>query len=317
MSHITATKRSVNDRDEPQVPGDLANPGEIAGRSLVDHIVAKLAFVCALVPVGVLVCLVFAIAGVVVQGVVQGLFQDGSLVHAASTTTAPLHLGALVANTLGMTALALAVALPLGLTTAVYLSELSSPRSRRILLPTLETLAAVPPIVYGQIAVTLLLPLLAFVGPDRGFQRQVAGSIAIGLMIVPLVASYCTEALSRVPATLREGAYALGADKLAMVTRVVVPAARSGILAAVLLATGRALGEGVILFWLAKTADTTAPATIASSLIETMVGWESGTRSLTLDVNALFVLAALLLSLSLFFDVLATRLGVRPEKRSR
>ena len=152
----------------------------------------------------------------------------------------------LVGGTLLTSAIAMAVALPAGLLTAIYLSEYAASGVRRYVRPVLEVLAGVPTVVYGYFALQFVTPLLqGFVPGLAGFNALGPG-IIMGLMILPLVSSLSEDALRSVPNGLREGAYALGATRMQTSLRVVVPAAFSGISAAAILAVSRAIGETMI-----------------------------------------------------------------------
>ncbi len=155
----------------------------------------------------------------------------------------------LVTATLLITAIALSVAIPIGLAAAIYLSEYARPRVRRVLKPTLEVLAGIPTVVYGFFALTFVTPLLQdlwlFGDPPSIFNAASAG-LVMGIMIVPTVASVSEDAMSAVPQALRNGAAALGSSPLQISTRVVVPAALSGIVAAFVLGFSRAIGETMI-----------------------------------------------------------------------
>jgi phosphate transport system permease protein len=135
------------------------------------------------------------------------------------------------------------VALPLGLLTAVYLSEYAHRRVRRIVKPALEILAGIPTVVYGYFALTFVTPLIRMVFPDTDIFNAASASIVVGIMIIPMVSSLSEDAMSAVPSSLRQGAYALGATKYEVSTRTVVPAALSGIIASFILALSRAIGE--------------------------------------------------------------------------
>lgn len=150
--------------------------------------------------------------------------------------------------TLLMAFFAMLLAVPLGVLAAIYLSEYAHPRVRRIIKPILEILAGVPTVVYGYFALTFITPdiLRAVWGTDVGVFNALAASIAMGVMILPLVASLSEDAMRAVPQGLREGAYGLGANQFEVATRVVTPAALSGIVAAVILAGSRAVGETMI-----------------------------------------------------------------------
>jgi phosphate transport system permease protein len=153
---------------------------------------------------------------------------------------------ALISATLLTSFIALLIAIPLGLVSAIYLSEFAAPRTRDTIKPLLEILAGVPTVVYGFFALTFLTPLLQpFVPGLQTFNSLSAGFI-MGIMIVPLVSSLSEDALSSVPRSLREGAFALGATRFEVATQVVVPAALSGIVASVILALSRAVGETMV-----------------------------------------------------------------------
>ncbi|MCW5941584.1 MAG: phosphate ABC transporter permease subunit PstC [Fimbriimonadaceae bacterium] len=134
-------------------------------------------------------------------------------------------------------------ALPVGLLSAIYLSEFASARTRGILKPILEVLAGVPTVVYGYFGLLFVTPLLRRFFPDVQVFNAASGSIVVGIMILPLVSSLCEDALYAVPRALREGAYAVGSTKLEVTMKVVVPAALSGIMSAFILAISRAVGE--------------------------------------------------------------------------
>ncbi len=153
----------------------------------------------------------------------------------------------LVYGTLMATLIAIAVALPVGLLTAIYLSEYAPQALRRWLKPALEILAGVPTVVYGYFALTFITPFFReSVLPGIGSFNALAAGLIMGVMIIPTVASVSEDAIYAVPRSLREGAYALGATRRETATRVVVPAALSGIVAAVILGVSRAIGETMI-----------------------------------------------------------------------
>jgi phosphate transport system permease protein len=153
----------------------------------------------------------------------------------------------LVSATLQISFVAMLVAIPLGLMSAIFLSEYAKPRVRAVLKPALELLAGIPTIVYGYFALTFITPeLLKNVFPRIGPYNALSAGVAVGIMILPMVASLSEDALNAVPNSLREGAYALGATKLEVSTRIAVPAAISGIVASFILAISRAIGETMI-----------------------------------------------------------------------
>ncbi|MEM9948598.1 MAG: phosphate ABC transporter permease subunit PstC [Cyanobacteria bacterium P01_D01_bin.36] len=152
----------------------------------------------------------------------------------------------LISATVMIAVLSIAVALPLGLLSAICLSEYASPKVRRVLKPVLEILAGVPTVVYGYFALLTVTPFLQLFIPDlQGFNALSAG-LVLGVMITPLVASLSEDALHAVPRALKDGAYALGATKRETVVSVVLPAALSGIVSSLILAVSRAVGETMI-----------------------------------------------------------------------
>jgi phosphate transport system permease protein len=155
----------------------------------------------------------------------------------------------LVLGTFLISAVAMVVAIPLGLGAAIYLSEYAHPRTRKIIKPILELLAGVPTIVFGYFALTFFTPeiLRAIFGDGRiGIFNGLAGGIIIGFLIVPTIASISEDSMSAVPQSLREGAFGLGGSKLQVTMRVVFPAALSGIVASVVLGFSRAVGETMV-----------------------------------------------------------------------
>jgi phosphate transport system permease protein len=152
----------------------------------------------------------------------------------------------LVCGTLLVTAVAALVALPLGLVTAIFLSEYSPRRLRAVIKPILEVLAGIPTVVYGFFALTVITPSLRFLHEGFEVYNAASAGLAVGIMCLPIVSSLSEDALQAVPRSLREGAYAVGATKFDVSVKVVVPGALSGIVAAFLLAIARAIGETMI-----------------------------------------------------------------------
>jgi phosphate transport system permease protein len=203
----------------------------------------------------------------------------------------------LVTGTLLVSVIAMLVALPMGLLSAVYLSEYAGERLRRTVKPILEILAGVPTVVYGYFALLFVTPLLQRVIPEMSGANALSPGIVMGLMILPLVSSLSEDAMRGVPRGLREGSYALGATKMQTSLRVVVPAAFSGITAAFILAVSRAIGETMIVAIAAGqqprlTLDPTVP-------IETMTAYivqvsQGDTPQGTLEYRTIFAVGMLL-----------------------
>ncbi len=152
----------------------------------------------------------------------------------------------LINGTIAVALVAIAVALPVGILTAVFLSEYAPARVRAVVKPVLEVLAGIPTVVYGYFALQFVTPILRALFPQTQIFNVASAGIVMGFMILPMMASISEDALRAVPRGLREGAYALGATKFEVVTRVVMPGALSGILAAVILSVSRAIGETMI-----------------------------------------------------------------------
>ena len=152
----------------------------------------------------------------------------------------------LFAGTFVTTIIAMAVSLPVGVITAIYLSEYASNKVRIFIKPILEILAAVPTVVYGYFALLFVTPLLQKVIPDMSGFNSLAPGIVMGIMIIPIIASLSEDAMHAVPMSLREGALALGATRFQVAIKVVLPAALSGIAASFILGISRAVGETMI-----------------------------------------------------------------------
>ncbi|MTD29963.1 phosphate ABC transporter permease subunit PstC [Planomicrobium sp. YIM 101495] len=152
----------------------------------------------------------------------------------------------LIVGTLKVTLIAVIVAVPIGISAAIYLSEYASERVRRIIKPILEVLAGIPTIVYGFFALTFVTPLLQTFFPEVKIFNAISPGIVVGIMIIPMIASLSEDAMSSVPKHIREGALALGSTKFEVAIKVILPAAVSGIVASVVLAVSRAIGETMI-----------------------------------------------------------------------
>jgi phosphate transport system permease protein len=152
----------------------------------------------------------------------------------------------LIAGTFMITAIASIVALPIGLGSAIYLSEYAPSKVRTVLKPVLEILAGIPTIVYGFFALTFVTPILQFLIPETNIFNALSAGIVVGIMIIPMISSLSEDAMAAVPRSLRDAAYSLGSTKLEVATKVVVPAAFSGIVASFVLGLSRAVGETMI-----------------------------------------------------------------------
>ncbi|HSN66213.1 MAG TPA: phosphate ABC transporter permease subunit PstC [Fusibacter sp.] len=152
----------------------------------------------------------------------------------------------LITGTVLSSLIAMLVAIPVGLTAAMYMSEFASARARKVLKPIMEVLAGIPTIVYGFFAYSVVTPLLMNIIPTLEAKNVLSPGIVMGIMIIPMVASLSEDAMNSVPNAMREGAYGLGSTKLEVTIKVVLPAAISGIMASFVLAISRAIGETMI-----------------------------------------------------------------------
>ncbi|WP_425475021.1 phosphate ABC transporter permease subunit PstC [Anaeromonas frigoriresistens] len=152
----------------------------------------------------------------------------------------------LVAGTLMIAIYGSVVAIPIGLGSAIYLSEYASDRTRKVIKPLLEILAGIPSIVYGYFALTFITPILKIFFPTINIFNALSGSIAVGIMIIPMISSLSEDAMKAVPDEIRHAAYALGSTKFEVSTKVVIPAALSSIISSFVLAISRAIGETMI-----------------------------------------------------------------------
>ncbi|WKZ37675.1 MAG: phosphate ABC transporter permease subunit PstC [Anaerolineales bacterium] len=217
---------------------------------------------------------------------------------------------ALVSATLTTSAIAILVALPLGLSAAIYLSEYASPRARSILKPVLEILAGVPTVVYGYFALLFVSPILRdLIGPEKlGVYNMLSAGLVMGIMVLPLIASMSEDALSAVPSSLREGAYAMGATPFEASTQVIVPAALSGIGAAVIVGISRAVGETMIVAVAsgATSKFTFNPLEAAETMTAHIARISGGDLSYnTIDYNSLFAIALMLFLVTLVLNLIS------------
>ncbi len=185
----------------------------------------------------------------------------------------PAHygIGPLLAGTLQIAVGSALVAVPLGLASAIYLSEYAPDKVRRVIKPILEVLAGIPTVVYGFFALTFVTPLLKKLIPDLDVFNALSAFLTVGIMITPMISSMSEDAMLSVSRSLREAAYALGATRFEVATRVVLPAAFSGVVASVILAISRAIGETMIV---ALAAGSTPKLTLNPlESIQTMTGY--------------------------------------------
>lgn len=206
---------------------------------------------------------------------------------------------------------ALLVAIPVGLASAVFLSEYASPSVRSVLKPLLEVLAGIPTVVYGFFALTFITPhILRPLFPQTDIFNAASAALVMGVMIIPTISSLCDDAFRAVPRSLREAGYAMAATRLEVSTRIVVPSAMSGVVAAILLALSRAIGETMIV---AVAAGMTPKMslnplescqTLTSYMVQVMLG---DTPAGTLDYFTIFAVGITLFLLTLMVNLIALR----------
>jgi phosphate transport system permease protein len=223
----------------------------------------------------------------------------------------------IVVGTLSVTFWGLLFAIPIGLGSAIYLSEYAGPRVRKIVKPILEILAGVPTIAFGFFALIFITPQIQkiwpghFLGGPPLIFSVLAGGLAIGLMIVPIIASISEDAMSAVPRGLREGAYALGSTRAKVATKVVFPAALSGIVASIILAISRAIGETmIVLIAVGSTPNLTLSPVQSVQAMTAFIG-----TTATGDIptgstiyKTIFAVALLLFLMTLLMNLLSVRL---------
>ncbi len=225
---------------------------------------------------------------------------------------------AIVAGTLSVALWAMVFAIPIGLGAAIYLSEYATPRVRRAVKPVLEILAGIPTVAIGIFAVSFILPELIqplwpqglHGGAEKPFMAGAAG-LGVGLMVVPIIASISDDAMSAVPRGLRDGAYAMGATRMKVATRVVFPAALSGIVASVVLAISRAVGETMIV--LIAGGSQPNPTFWPNEPIQTMTAYIAVTATGdistgSLDYKSVFAVGSVLFVITLAMNLASIRL---------
>ncbi|MFO7533361.1 MAG: phosphate ABC transporter permease subunit PstC [Candidatus Limnocylindrales bacterium] len=220
-----------------------------------------------------------------------------------------------VVGTLMVAVISLAIATPVGLASAIYLAEYAPERVRKVVKPTLEVLAGIPTVAVGLFAIWFLRPLAEEAFPFLPWQGPFSvgvASVAVGLLIVPIVASLSDDAMRSVPGALREGGYALGASKLHVSTKVVLPAALSGIVASLVLAASRAVGETMVVL-IAAGAGNPQLSFDPFVGVQTMTAYIGGVATGdipvgTLEYDTLFAVGAVLFVMTLSMNYVAQRL---------
>ena len=237
MSTYSGSQAGLSDRTDPPGAPSLrrkARPGE----SAIKAVLMLSALVSVAITIGILVALIEPVISFFGEVPLGDFFA----------TEGRFAVLPLVTGTLVVTVIALLVAVPLGLGAALYLSEYASRRARKFLKPTVELLAGVPSVVYGFFALAFVTPELLqdLLAIDVGFTNALSAGLVLGVMVIPTIASLSEDALSAVPQSMRQGSFAMGANRMQTSLRVVLPAALSGVAAAVVLGMSRAIGETMI-----------------------------------------------------------------------
>lgn len=304
---ISETSTSAGSANVPIDPGSrfAHSMRRHFGERIIEAILFLAAFSAVAVTIAIVAILVYESSE---------FFKHVSLVDFLTDTQwtimfADKHYGVLplLAGTLVTTTVALMLAVPVGTITAIYLSEFASPRVREIVKPTLELLAGIPTVVYGYFALLMVTPALQWFMPDLPGFNMLGPGLVIGVMIIPYVSSVAEDAMRSVPASMREGSYAMGATRMQTALRVVVPAATSGIVAAYILGISRAFGETMVVAVAAGqqpnfTWDPREPgATITAFIVQVALG---DLPHGSLEYQSIFAVGLVLVLMTLFFNVL-------------
>jgi phosphate transport system permease protein len=289
-----------------------------ARRRLGEDAVRAVLAACALVSVATTVGIVVALVEPALE-----FFREVSIAdYLTGKEWAPLFEPArfgvlpLVAGTISVTFWACLVAMPFGLGAAIYLSEYARRRTRSILKPALEVLAGIPTVVFGFFALTFVTPLLRDLGIRVDIFNALSAGLVMGVMLIPTVASISDDAMSAVPQDLRDGAYGLGATKLQVSTRIVVPAAISGIVAGYVLAISRAVGETMIV--LIAAGQQPSLTFDPREAIETMTAFIAATGAGDVPVGSVEYKTIFAVGLTLFVATLALNVvAIRLVRRFR
>jgi phosphate transport system permease protein len=282
----------------------------------VETVIERLLFACALVSVLTTAGIIGVLAFETIEFFTVAPITDFLFGTVWTPLFAEQRFGVLplVVGTLLVSAIAMLVALPMGLMSAIYLSEYAHPQVRRVVKPVLEVLAGVPTVVYGYFALMFVTPLLQGVVPNLAGFNALSPGIVMGIMILPLVSSLTEDAMRGVPNGLREGSYALGATRMQTSLTVVVPAAFSGITAAFILAISRAVGETMIVAIAAGqqprlTLDPRVPIeTMTAYIVQVSLG---DTPAGTLEYRTIFAVGSLLFVGTFALNLVSTWLRER------
>jgi phosphate transport system permease protein len=309
----TAGVSSVPTARSGAVAPDLAGLQRGGSRRWHEEGIKGVMFLCALLSVIVTVGIVVVLATEAI-----GFFRHVSIIEFLTDRRwfpllEPRHFGVLplLGGTFMIVVGSALLGIPVGIASGIYLSEYASARMRSVIKPVLEILAGIPTVVYGYFALTFVTPLLKSVFPSTNIFNAASASVVVGIMVLPMVASLCDDALRAVPDSLRQGAYALGATPFEVSTRVVVPAALSGIVASFVLALSRAVGETMAVTIAAGATPrlTVNPLesiqTMTAYIVQVSLG---DTPAGSIEYQTIFAVGALLFCVTLAANLLANRI---------
>lgn len=287
------------------------------GEKAIEAVLAVAAFISILITAGI----VISLAGPTIEFFQEVTASEFFFGTEWSPTFTPASFGVLpiVAGTIAVTIWAMLFAVPFGLGVAIYLSEYASPKLRRTLKPVLEVLEGIPTVAYGFFGIVFVVPLLNDIwdllpflpGDPNNVAMVLAAGIILGIMIIPTVGSIAEDAMSAVPRALREAGYGLGANRLQVATRIVVPAAFSGIVAGFVLGFSRAIGETIIVLLVAGliaqlTANPLEPMQTMTAFIATTGTGDIATGTIT--YKTIFAVGSLLFVMTFIVNAISIRL---------
>lgn len=286
-------------------------------RSTIELFLALCGIISILVTIGVLVVLLSKTWLFFQMVPAKSFFLD--TVWTPLFSTQRFGIWALVLGSLLVTGVAMLTAAPLGILAAIYMSEFAKAKTRKMLKPLLEILAGIPTVVYGYFALTIVTPALMPLIPGLNSFNALSPGIVMGLMLIPTISSLCEDALHKTPRDLKEAAYSLGARKLPTIFLVILPYARSTIIAALFLAFGRAMGETMIVAIAAGlkpnfTLDVREPIqTMTAYIVQVSMG---DTPQQSLEYLTIFAVGAMLFLITFVFNA-CSRLNLKARFRTK
>ncbi len=291
-------------------------------KGYMDYIMKTIMFLCAIISVIVTILII----GTLFTDTID-FFSKVSILEFLTGTNwspamKPYSFGVLplIWGTLMITGISAVVSMPLGVGTAIYLSEYADKRVRKIVKPLLEILAGIPTIVYGFFALTFITPIIKSIFPETSMYNALSGGIVVGIMTLPMVSSLSEDAMNSVPDSLRNGGYALGATKFEVTSNIVIPASISGIISSFILAVSRAIGETM--------AVTIAAGRLAQITFNPLKSIETMTAAMvevaqgdiptgTLAYKSLFAIGVILFIITLSMNMLGQRVKSKYQEEYR